>query len=185
VLWLDVVLGRVTRRWRLPSSIYRSNYALDETTWLSEHYIPNDIQLGHLNCAAPDGSSGAFVSVLGQGDIGHVDASGMYRLLATGHVGCHGVRYAPGDNLLYFCDSCGGTLMRIEGDGRVETLFDTGSHWLHDAVHLAGDLFLMTVGDRNQLVLADVRQGRTLAEWHFSAAEGTVQFLSVARMHKA
>ena len=180
ILWLDVSRGSVVRRWRLPSDRYGTNYHLDDTTWLSEHYIPNDFQLGHLNCAAPDGQGGAFVSVLGQGDIAHVSASGGFELLATGFIGCHGVRFAAQQDLLYFCDSCSGRLMRVEGPQRVTPLFETGSLWLHDAVHLTADLFVMTMADRNRLLLADVKRGNVLAEWDFSAAGGTVQFLSVA-----
>jgi hypothetical protein len=145
-----------------------------------EHYIPNDFQLGHLNCAAPDGQGGAFVSALGQGDIAHVSAAGDFELLATGFIGCHGIRFATEHDLLYFCDSCSGRLMRVEGSQRVTPLFETGSLWLHDAVHLTDGLFLMTMADRNRLLLADVKRGCALAEWDFSAAVGTIQFLSVA-----
>jgi hypothetical protein len=180
VLWLDTARARVIRRWRLPADQYGTNYALDRTTSLGEHYIANDLQLGHLNCAAPDGRGGVYVSVLGQGDIGHLRASGEYERLATGFVGCHGVRFSETDNLLYFSDSCSGRLMCVSGRDQATTLFETGSRWLHDAVQLSSGLFLMTVGDRNTLVLGDVARGRTLAEWDFSAAEGTVQFLSVA-----
>ena len=179
VLWLDVPTRKVVRRWRLPADRYGHNYALDEHTWLSQHYIANDVQLGHLNCAAPDGLGGVFVSVLGQGDIGHVDASGRYRLITSGQIGCHGVRYSAGHDLLYFCNSCAGTLLAVGRAGDVTTLFDAGSRWLHDGVHLIDNLFLLTLGDRNALVLADARRGR-IADWDFSASEGTVQFLSVA-----
>jgi hypothetical protein len=180
ILWLDTVRGEVIRRWRLPADRYGTNYDLDHTTSLGEHYVANDFQLGHLNCAAPDGRGGVYVSVLGQGDIGHLRASGEYERIATGFVGCHGVRFAEADNLLYFSDSCSGRLMRVDGRDRAAVLFETGSRWLHDAVQLTNGLFLMTVGDRNGLVLGDVARGRALAEWDFSAAEGTVQFLSVA-----
>jgi hypothetical protein len=180
VLWLDTARGEVIRRWRLPAESYGTNYTLDQTTSLVEHYVANDFQLGHLNCAAPDGHGGVYVSVLGQGDIGHLRASGEYERIATDFVGCHGVRFAEADNLLYFSDSCSGRLMRVDGRDRTTVLFETGSRWLHDAVQLTAGLFLMTVGDRNRLVLGDIARGRVLAEWDFSAAEGTVQFLSVA-----
>jgi hypothetical protein len=177
ILWLDVQQGKVIRRWRLPAERYGTNYALDERTWLGEHYIPNDLQLGHLNCAAPDGRGGACFSVLGQGDVGHVDRFGSCDVLVSGYVGCHGARYR-GDEL-FFCDSCRGRLMRVDGSNSASVLFDADSRWLHDAVHLAGGLFLMTLGDRNQLVLADVDRAVRVAEWDFSAGEGTVQFLGV------
>jgi hypothetical protein len=180
VLWLDIARGTVVKRWRLPRDRYGSNYELDTTTWLTEHYVPNDFQLGHLNCASPDGHGGAFVSVLGQGDVGHVSRSGDFELLATDFVGCHGVRASDG-GLLYFCDSCSGRLMRIDGINQVTTLFETGSRWLHDAAHLTDGIFLMTVADRNGLLLADMERGRTLAEWDFGEAGGTVQFLTPIR----
>lgn len=179
VLWLDLGRRQVVRRWRLPAPRYGTNYDLDGTTWLSEHYIPNDLQLGHLNCASPDGQGGAFFSVLGQGDVGCVDSSGHCEVLVSGYVGCHGVRYDRDASLLYFSDSCTGRLMRVNGRDRAAVLFDACSRWLHDAVHLAGGLFLLTLGDRNRLVLADTNTGRSLAEWNFSACSGSVQFLSV------
>ena len=184
VMWLDTSSGSVIRRWRLPEDLYGVNYDLDTTTWLAEHYVPNELQLGHLNCAAPDGHGGVFVSALGPGDIGHLSASGEYQRLATGYVGCHGVRFAPKRNLLYFSDSCSGRLMQVNGPNRVTTLFETGSLWLHDSVQLTDGLFLMTVADRNSLMLADVEGARIVAEWDFSPAEGTVQFLSVAAAHR-
>ena len=180
ILWLDVEQKKVVRRWRLPAERYGTNYALDETTSLTDHYIPNDLQLGHLNCASPDGRGGVYFSVLGQGDVGHLDPSGACDILASGHVGCHGVRYSAQLGWVYFCDSCGGRLMRIDGDGRSTVLFDAGSRWLHDAVHLSDGLFLLALGDRNQLVLADAHAGRRVAEWDFTASEGTIQFLSLA-----
>jgi hypothetical protein len=186
ILWLDVPARKVVRRWRLPASRYGANYALDDTTWLSEHYIPNDLQLGHLNCAAPDGRGGAFCSVLGQGDVGRVDSKGRFDLLVSGYVGCHGVRYDMYADLLYFCDSCRGRLMRVDGLSRATSrghdlttvLFDAGSRWLHDAVHLGEGVFLITLGDTNRLALVDTTGGRWLAEWDFGSVDGTLQFLS-------
>ncbi len=84
ILWVDVADGKVVRRWRLPAGRYGSNYPLTESMDLREHYIPNDMQLGHLNCAAPDGHGGAYYSVLGQGDVGHVDALGNSDTLVNG-----------------------------------------------------------------------------------------------------
>jgi hypothetical protein len=178
ILWLDVPRRTVVRRWRLPASRYGVNYALDDTTWLSEHYIPNDLQLGHLNCAAPDGAGGVFFSVLGQGDVGRVAQDGAFDLLVSGYVGCHGVRYDPRAGLLYFCDSCRGRLMRVDGHDRATVLFDAGSRWLHDAVHLGQGAFLLTLGDTNRLALVDTTANRLLAEWDFGAVDGTLQFLS-------
>jgi len=116
--------------------------------------------------------------VLGQGDIGRLDQDGHADLLVSGYVGCHGVRYDQRDDLLYFCDSCRGLLMRIDGQDRTTVLFDSGSAWLHDAVHLGEGVFLITVGDRNRLGLVDTAAGRWLAEWNFEPVGGTLQFLS-------
>jgi hypothetical protein len=57
---------------------------------------------------------------------------------------------------------------RVDAPNRATTLFETGSLRLHDSVHMAADLFLMTVADRNSLILADVERGRIVAEWDFS-----------------
>lgn len=178
ILWLDVPRRKVVRRWRLPASRYGANYALDDTTWLRDHYISNDLQLGHLNCAAPDGRGGVFCSVLGQGDVGRVDENGGFDLLVSGFVGCHGVRYDRRADLLYFCDSCRGRLMRVDGRDRATVLFDADSRWLHDAVHLGEGVFLITLGDTNRLALVDTANGRWLAEWDFGSVDGTLQFLS-------
>ena len=72
---------------------------------VQDHHIANDIQLGHLNCAYPDGHGGFWVSTLGQGDIGHVMPNGDYELIASGFVGCHGIRYSDELGYLYFSDS--------------------------------------------------------------------------------
>jgi hypothetical protein len=179
ILWLDVSRKAVTQRWRLPASRYGVNYALDDSMSLVDHYIPNDLQLGHLNCAAPDGRGGVFMSVLGQGDIAHLSASGEWTLLTSGHVGCHGVRYDAHDDSVYFSDSCSGRLMRVDRERQVTVLFDAESRWLHDAVHVIDGLFLMTLGDHNRLVLADTRRGVRVADWDFAAVGGSIQFLSV------
>ena len=94
VLWVDLRSRKVIRRWRLPADIYGFNYDLTPSMSVVEHFIHNDIQLAHLNCAFPDGRGGCYVSTLFQGDIGHVDQDGRYSLLARGQVGCHGVRLA-------------------------------------------------------------------------------------------
>jgi len=177
ILWVDLADRKVVRRWRLPAERYGDNYPLTESTDLREHYIPNDLQLGHLNCATPDGHGGAYYSVLGQGDIGHVDASGTSDTLVSGYVGCHGVRFE--NDRVYFSESCTGRLIQVQGHNRAAPLYETGSRWLHDSVHLADGVFLLALGDANRLVLVDGQRRQLLAEWDFAGAEGTVQFLSV------
>jgi hypothetical protein len=100
------------------------------------------------------------------------------------------VRYDTRADLLYFCDSCRGRLMRVDGLSRATSrgrdratvLFDAGSRWMHDAVHLGEGVFLITLGDTNRLVLVDTTRGRLFAEWDFSSVDGTLQFLSAYSM---
>jgi hypothetical protein len=68
--------------------------------------------------------------------------------------------------------------MRVDGHDRATVLFDAGSRWLHDAVHLGRGTFLLTLGDSNRLVLVDTSANRWLAEWDFGVVDGTLQFLS-------
>jgi hypothetical protein len=84
------------------------NYELTPAMPVNRHYIHNDIQLGHLNSAYPDGKNGCYLSTLAQGDIGHVSEDGQYEVLARGYVGCHGIRVAQNGRDLYFSDSCSG-----------------------------------------------------------------------------
>lgn len=180
VVWLDLGERRVIRRWRIPAERYGTNYALDETTSVVDHYIPNDLQLAHLNCASPDPRGGVLVSMLGPGDVGRLTPAGDFELLASGLVGCHGVRFSEARQKVYFVDSCGGRLMEIREPGGPATLFETGSRWLHDAVHLQAGLFLLTMADRNALALVDVDTGHVVAQLEVAGVNGTVQFLARA-----
>src|SRR5581483_10313384 len=45
VLWVDLRLRKVVRRWRLPQEIYGFNYGLTPEMSVVDHYIHNDIQL--------------------------------------------------------------------------------------------------------------------------------------------
>jgi hypothetical protein len=178
VMWVDIAAKKVVRRWRLPAERYGTNYALTADMSVRDHYIFNDIQLGHLNCASPSGDGSCVVSVLGQGDIGIVDSDGGYHLLASGHVGCHGARRSADGAHFYFSDSCGGRLMAIEGS-TVKPVAETDSRWLHDAVEVGPDLHLMALGDLNRLVLHDTRNGGVIAEWPMGELGENVQFLAL------
>ena len=183
VLWVDLLNRKVIRRWRLPSDIYGVNYELTPAMSVSRHYIHNDIQLGHLNCAYPDGKGGCYVSTLAQGDIGHVDEQGRYSLLARGYVGCHGVRVALNGQDVYFSDSCGGRLMQLEPDGSVRERWSVDSSWLHDAEQADPDLYLFCLGDRNEVALVDVTDGQERGRFAFDSRGANVQFVSVIRDH--
>ena len=181
VLWVDLRERTVIRRLRLPAEIYGVNYELTPDMSVNRHHIPNDLQLGHLNCAYPDGRGGCYVSTLAQGDIGHFDENGRYWLLARGYPGCHGVRRVPNGRDLYFSDSCSGTLMRVEPGGAVGKLWSTDSNWLHDSVHLDQDLYLFCLGDRNELALVDLSHSQELSRFSFPGRCANVQFVSVVR----
>jgi WD40 repeat protein len=182
VLWVDLRTRKVIRRWRLPSDIYGVNYELTPAMSVSRHYIHNEIQLGHLNCAYPDGREGCYISTLAQGDIGHVDEDERYSLLARGYVGCHGVRLAHTVRDLYFSDSCSGRLMRFDADGNVRQWRCVDSRWLHDVEQADSDLYVFCMGDRNEVAPMDVSNGEELGRFAFESRGVNVQFVSVAGM---
>ena len=169
---------RVVRRWRVPADRYGRNYDLTEKMSVHDHYIANDMQLTHLNCAYPDGSGGFWVSALAQGDIGHVTADGGYEVIVSGFVGCHGVRYSRELDLLYFSDSCTGRLIGIGADRAPHVLGSVESRWLHDSQHLTGDLFLLCLGDRNEIVVLDIGSNSEIVQFDMRVRGENVQFVS-------
>jgi hypothetical protein len=171
----------VIRRWRLPENIYGFNYDLTPSMSVVDHFIHNDIQLGHLNCAYPDGRGGCYVSTLFQGDIGHVDQNGRYSLLARGQVGCHGVRVGQNGRDIYFADSCGGRLMQVEPGGGVRELWNTDSRWLHDVEQVEADLYLFCLGDKNEIALVDLSTGQEMDRLGLDCRGVNVQFAAVLR----
>jgi hypothetical protein len=175
---LDLIRRRVVWRWRVPADRYGRNYELTDTMSLQDHFIANDLQLAHLNCAYPDGRGGFWISTLGQGDIAHVAANGDYELIASGFVGCHGVRYSPELDLLYFSDSCAGRLISIGTDRVPRVIATVDSRWLHDAQHLAGDIFLLSLGDTNAIVVLDASSNAQLARFDMQARGENVQFVN-------
>lgn len=180
VLEVDLAAGCVTARIPLPEAVYGHGYALTEADDLRAHYVSNDYQRTHINSASPDGEGGIVLSTLIQGDIGHLDAGGRYRVVSSGHVGCHAARTTADSAAFYFADSCNGDLVVIGPDGSEQRRFATGSRWLHDVQQVAGDLFLCCPGDRNTLELVDIAQGRTLLAQRFDARGGATQFVNIA-----
>jgi hypothetical protein len=181
VLWVDLERGRVNKRWRLPEKLYGKNYDLTEEMSVQDHYIYNDIQLGHLNCAYPDSHGGCLISTLGQGDIGHVTAQGGYRLVTSGFVGCHGVRRASDGKGFYFSDSCDGRLVVSNDSGETKELLRVDSRWLHDAEQVQDDVYIFSLGDRNELSVIDVSRGIELGRFSFESRGANVQFLNVSQ----
>jgi hypothetical protein len=154
VLIIDESTLTVTDALRLPESLYGRNYPLERSDSVVDHYVSNDEQLTHVNCASP-WRGGILVSTLIQGAIGWFDREGGYSELVRGFVGCHGAR-ANSAGEVYFCDSCVGTLMLLDGNMRPRRRIGTDSKWLHDAVEIDGDLYALALYDRRQVRFVDV-----------------------------
>lgn len=179
VLWVDLTKRVVTRRFRLPESIYGLNYPLTPETSVHDHYISNDFQLGHLNSAYPDDDGGCYITTLGQGDVGHFDRAGRYELLATGYVGAHGVRRSHISGSIYFTQSPSGKINRIQANGSVDLIASIDTAWLHDSQEIAPNLFLCTLVDRNELMLFDVATNTEIARFSAASRGFNPQFLSL------
>lgn len=175
VLIVDAESLSVVDAWRLPESLYGRNFDLSRFDDCRRHFINNDLQTTHVNCAAPCGD-GVIASSLIPGAIGVFDASGAYREVMHGFVGCHGVRPSPAGGF-YFCDSCLGTVVSAESDGRMTGRYDAGSSWLHDAQHVGGDVYALAVADRNTVEFVDLKSGKTLATISGEGFGRSTQFL--------
>jgi len=154
VLVINDETYQVVQTLRMPKHIYGFNYSLARTDSVVEHYIINDYQLTHLNCAWP-WHNGILVSTLIQGAIGWFDKNGNYQELLRGFVGCHGVRNNNDTGQMYFCDSCLGVVVLLTPSYTVDKRVDTGSAWLHDAHLLGNNIFALSVADRNQIEIMD------------------------------
>lgn len=153
VIVIDAETFAVKHAWRLPEALYGRNYPLSRTDSVVDHFVPNDLQLTHVNAAWPH-NGGVLVSMLIQGAIGWFSPRGEYRELLRGYVACHGVR-ASRRGQVYFSDSCLGTINFLDETYRVESRLDLDSRWLHDAEEVAPDLFAACVADRNTVEIVD------------------------------
>jgi hypothetical protein len=163
ILSVDELTLEVVTALRLPEAIYGHNYALSRTDSVVEHYITNDFQLTHVNCAAP-WHNGIVVSTLIHGAIGWFDSQGEYKELMRGFVGCHGVRSEHQTDDLYFSDSCLGTIVFLDENQTVKRRVATGSIWLHDAQQLTDNIFAAAVTDRNQVECIDIRSREVVSK---------------------
>lgn len=162
---------------RVPEYLYGRNFNLLRDDSVVDHYIPNDLQLTHINCAS-SWRGGVVVSMLIQGAVGWFDAEKHYRELLRGFVGCHGVRSDSRTGCLYFSDSCLGTIVFLNEGLGIHRRIDMNSKWLHDALQIDGPIYVGSVTDSNRITLLNVDSRETVAE--ISGAEfgmGT-QFLS-------
>jgi hypothetical protein len=181
ILAFDQRTGELSQAWRVPEDRYGRNYPLAREHSVVDHYIPNDLQLTHINCAWP-WAGGFLVSLLIQGAIGWSDGNGDYREITRGFVGCHGVRVRSDAEEIYFADSCSGMLVFLDRRGGVIRRVGTGSRWLHDAVQIRGDLFAAAPFDRNEVLLLNVATREVV--WRIPCAgRGGPQFLSFGGPH--
>lgn len=161
VLVLDEETYTIVKALRLPEEIYGFNYPLKRTDSVYDHFIPNDYQLTHINCAWP-WKNGILVSTLIQGAIGWFDENDSYQELTRGFVGCHGVRVSLSGQI-YFSDSCTGLIMFLNQSFEIDKRIQTESVWLHDSLQLNENLFATAVADRNQVEIMDVTARKVIA----------------------
>jgi len=154
VIFINEENYEVVKTIRMPESLYGYNYSLSREDSVVDHYIINDYQLTHVNCACP-WRNGFLVSTLIQGAIGWFDEFENYHEFLRGFVGCHGVRVDIMNNLIYFCDTCTGTLVFLTDSFKIDHRIGSDSIWLHDAQQLDESIFAMSVADRNQIEIMD------------------------------
>lgn len=177
VLVVDASALAALRALRLPEEIYGRNFPLRRTDSVVEHFISNDLQLAHLNCASPWRGS-VLVSNLGPGSIGRFDPSGSYAELLRGFVGCHGVRVDPRSGEVYFTDSCVGTVVFLDSELRPRWRLATHSSWLHDAHRIGAATVAVTPSDRNTIELVDLESREARARIDGSRFGESTQFLA-------
>jgi hypothetical protein len=178
VLWVDLERRCVTQRTRLFTARCGANYVLAPDMDLRSHFLHNDLQVAHLNCAWPHHDR-VYVSSLIGGNIVRLDTDGSQTPLISGYVGCHGARITKGGEMLYFADSCHGRLVICDLNGAIRSTFTIDSKWLHDVHHVTDNIFLFCASDRNRLDLIDVSRKRTLVSRNFDDCGASLQFLSV------
>lgn len=157
VLFFDPGKNIFTNEFRMPEKFYGHNYNLNSSSDVRKHYINNDTQLTHLNCCYPC-QRGYLVTAFIQGAVGIFDFNGNYTELAAGYLGCHGARTRPGLNGFYFADSPLGYLYEMTWSGSLMRKFKVNSGWLHDTQWIKDDLYLFSIGNKNQLQLWDINQ---------------------------
>jgi hypothetical protein len=163
ILLLDAAEGKLERVLRLPRDLYGRNYELTSGMDLRRHYIPDELQIAHVNAAFAD-RTGRYlaVSTLIQGAVGVFDLEkGRYDEVTRGFVGCHGARFDDRGNL-YFADSTTGNLVTLTEEGKVARRFGTGSRWLHDVQQLRGSIYAFALADANELRVYDIDKDELL-----------------------
>ena len=175
VLVIDEQAMSVVKALRMPEELYGHNYPLTRTSSVVDHYITNDLQTTHVNCAAP-WRDGILTSSLIPGAIGWFDPEDKHSELVRGFVGCHGIRVSTTGEL-YFSDSCLGTVVFLGPDMRVTRRIRAKSFWLHDAVEVAPNLFALALFDKNEVRFIDAMT-RNMVYRIDCTGHGGPQFLS-------
>jgi hypothetical protein len=167
----NLTTGRVEGALRLPGALYGSGYPLSTGHDLRHRYIPDRYQTTHVNSASLIGGDQAVYSTLIQGAIGLCDLrTGTFREITRGFVGCHGAR-ANGAGTLYFTDSATGSLIFLDGEGRITYRHAIHSRWLHDTLSLTERLWAFALADRNELRIYDLNDERLLHRQRFPLRE--------------
>ena len=167
VFLVDSQSGRVQRTFVFPDDAFAPGYDLTEAHDLRAHYIHNDLQRTHVNCASPFGEDHFVVSTLIDGVIGTFDLqTGEFSELARGYHGAHGAR-SNTEGEVYFCDSPRGQVVFLDRSGALLRQYRVDSIWLHDAQQLYGSVYALSVADANALRIVDLHSGNVLAERRF------------------
>ena len=163
VLIFNLRTNEVEKTLRMPEEIYGHNYDLTEEMDLREHYIHNDCQTTHINCAYPmNNGNQLVVSTLIQGAIGVFDLENdNYEELTRGFIGCHSSRISD-DGQIYFADSVTGSLIFLDHNGNMSRKFSVESRWLHDVQQIKGNIYAFSVGDLNELRVYNIKTGEQL-----------------------
>jgi len=177
ILFFDLS-GNLVRYYRMPEQLYGHNYDLKLTDDTRLHYIRNDFQLTHINCAS-EYRDGYLVSALIQGLIGFFDRNGQYTEISRGFVGCHGVRpQYPETDSFYFSDSTRGTLVEMNFKGVIKRRFSLESKWLHDALCIGENHYMFVPSDLNTMEFWNIQSEEKIWEVKCDIFGATSQFLS-------
>ena len=71
--------------------------------------------------------------------------------------------------------------MGVEPGGGACPLWDSGSRWLHDVRQLDAELYLLCLGDKNEIALVDLSTGQERGRFALDARGVNVQFVSFVR----
>lgn len=170
--------GTFINAWRLPTELYGQSYDLRPDDNLHDHYISNDFQTAHMNCAFPY-PEGYLITSLIPGAVGKMDPKGGYTELISGFRGCHGARASNFGDYFYFSDSTLGVIVEVDYNGRIRRRGQVRSLWLHDAVEISPMVYLCTNSSDNSMELWDFRTPERV--WAVGCREfgKTTQFLSL------